>query len=397
MKMKNIAICIITICLTLWTFAEFADARGGGGRGGGGFSRGGGGFSRGGGGFSHSGGGSYGSIRNSDRSSTRDYSRSSGADFSRPDTSDLSRPSRDYSDRRVDGGLSDSQSRNFQDRASNLTPEQKQSLADRAGTLTPEQKQSLQERAGSLTPEQKQQIQEKASNLTPEQKQQLQERASNLTPEQKEALRQKFEDSGLTADQLPSDISDEDREDWQEWRDENREDWQDWYEDEYDDYWDDHYHSTWWYGYPVSSVSYSFYMDNSPPCQNKVMINQAGGYTTYYQCNSVWYQPVYSSGDVKYVVASPPAGAELASLSNSYVVTVDGEDYYVSNHAFYRAVTRNGQILFVLVDPPIGAKVNTIPQYAVEIKHGGQTYYRFDKIFYQKQGDAFVVVVNPGV
>jgi hypothetical protein len=33
----------------------------------------------------------------------------------------------------------------------------------------------------------------------------------------------------------------------------------------------------------------------------------------------------------------------------------------------------------------------------VAIEHLGQTYYRFDKIFYTRQGDFFVVVKNPGV
>lgn len=278
-----------------------------------------------------------------------------------------------------------------------LSEGQRQDLRERASNLTPDQKQTLQDRADTLTPEERNTLRSRASELSPDQKQQVKDRAASLTPEEKEQVRQKYEDSGLTPSQLPSESHDQNQEDRQEWRDQNREDWQDWYEDEYHDQWDDHYHSTWWYGYPVSSVSYSFYVDDTPPCQNKVLVSHAGGYTTYYQCNSVWYQPAYASGDVKYVVASPPAGAEVASLSYYYVVTVDGKDYYVSNHAFYQAVTRNGQIVYVLVDPPVGAQVPTIPQYAVEIQHQEKTYYRFDKVFYQRQGDAFVVVANPGV
>jgi len=190
---------------------------------------------------------------------------------------------------------------------------------------------------------------------------------------------------------------DEAREDWQDWRDQSREDWQDWYEDEYDDHWDDHWHSSWWYGYPVSTVSYSFYINNSPPCQQTVLINQVTGNTTYYYCNSVWYQPAYAGGEVKYVVTAPPAGAELSTLTDPYQVTVGGQDYFVSNHVFYQKITRNGQTLYVTVDAPPGARVPTIPQYAVGIEHQGQSYYRFDKIFYQRQGDFFVVVANPGV
>jgi hypothetical protein len=239
----------------------------------------------------------------------------------------------------------------------------------------------------------------------------LKNRAQNLTPSQKQDLRQKFENSGLKPNQLPGrdgeqwqdrrdEIGDkwqENREDWQNWRDDAREDWQDWYEDEYHDYWDDHWYSPWWYGYPVSTVSFSFYIDDTPPCQRTVIVNQATGASTYYYCNSIWYQPAYTTGEVRYVVTAPPAGAELESLSDPYKVTVGGQDYFVSNHVFYQKITRNGQSLYVTVDAPPGARVPTIPEYAVEIEHQGQHYYRFDKIFYVRQGDAFVVVKNPGV
>ena len=144
-------------------------------------------------------------------------------------------------------------------------------------------------------------------------------------------------------------------------------------------------------------VSYSFYMDDTPPCQKTVVINQATGSTTYYYCNSMWYQPAYSAGEVKYIVTAPPAGAELTALTDPYKVTVRGQDYFVSNHVFYQKITRNGQTLYVTVDAPAGARVPTIPEYAVEIVHLGQSYYRFDKIFYQRQGDFFVVVTTRGV
>ncbi len=168
-------------------------------------------------------------------------------------------------------------------------------------------------------------------------------------------------------------------------------------DDEYHDHWDDHWYSPWWYGYPVSTVSYSFYMDNTPPCQKTVVINQATGQTTYYYCNSVWYQPAYNAGEVKYIVTAPPAGAELPSIPGPHKMTVGGKEYYLSNHVFYQQITRNGQTLYVTVDAPPGAKVPSIPEYAVEIEHQGENYYRFDKIFYVKQGDFFVVVKNPGV
>jgi len=183
---------------------------------------------------------------------------------------------------------------------------------------------------------------------------------------------------------LPSENPD--REDWQEWRNENREDWQDWYDDQYDDYWDDHYHSIWWYGHPVSMVSYSFYVDDTPPCQETVVINQLSGTTTYYHCNSVWYKPAYAAGEVKYVVTTPPAGTQLTTLVNPTRVRVEGMDYYLSNHIFYHKIIRDGQTVYIAVDAPLGAQVPAIPQYAVEIRHQGQTYYRFDKIFISGRG-----------
>ena len=68
-----------------------------------------------------------------------------------------------------------------------------------------------------------------------------------------------------------------------------------------------------------------------------------------------------------------------------------------SNHVFYQKIVRNGETLYTTVDAPIGAVVQTIPEYAVAIEAGGEPYYRFDNIFYQKRGNNFVVVANPGV
>jgi len=156
-------------------------------------------------------------------------------------------------------------------------------------------------------------------------------------------------------------------------------------------------HASWGYGYPVSTVSFSFYIYDQKPCQETIVINQSRGSATYYYCDSIWYQQAYTSGSVKYVVTSPPAGAELTSLSNARQVTVNGQDYYVSNHVFYEKIVRNGATLYTTVDAPIGAVVQTIPEYAVMVEADGQAYYRFDNIFYQKRGDGFVVVANPGV
>ena len=64
---------------------------------------------------------------------------------------------------------------------------------------------------------------------------------------------------------------------------------------------------------------------------------------------------------------------------------------------FYQKIKRDGKDIYVTVDAPVGAKVKTIPEYAVEVEHKGQHYFRFGQIFYKKQGDAFIVVKNPGL
>ena len=261
--------------------------------------------------------------------------------------------------------------------------------------MSPERQQRIDSWKSNATPEQKQQVKDRAANSTPEQRQQARDRVANMTPEQKEQAREKWENSGLNPEDMPD--RDEIREDWQDYRDDVREDWQNWYEDRYDDHWHYHWHSSWWYGYPVSTVSYSFYINDTPPCQKTVVINQTTGTTSYYYCNSVWYQPVHSSGEVKYVITAPPAGAELPKLTDSHKVTVADQEYYLSNHIFYQKINRDGQTLYVTVDAPLGARVSTIPQYAVEIEHKGKSYYRCDKIFYERQGEYFTVVANPGV
>ena len=285
--------------------------------------------------------------------------------------------------------------KNVRNSTPDMSPERQQRIDSWKANATPEQKQQVKDKTANMTPEQKQHVKDKAANMTPEQKQQVKDKVANMTPEQKEQAREKWENSGLKPDDLPD--RDEIREDWQDYRDENREDWQDWYEDQYDDYWDDHWHSSWWYGYPVSTVTYSFYINDTPPCQKTVVINQTDGNTSYYYCDSVWYQPTYVSGDVKYLVTAPPAGAELSKLTDPHKMFVGGQEYFLSNHIFYQKISRNGQTLYVTVDAPLGARVPTIPQYAVQIEHKGKDYYRFDKIFYERQGDYFTVVANPGV
>jgi hypothetical protein len=391
MSMGRFSLLLICVCLAAWILPDFAEAR----RGGGGFRGGGGGRN-----FSRGGGGSFGSIRNSPRPSqgmtrpSQGYNRPSQG-YNRPSQGQL--PERLPSQRPTqrDNGRLSREQQQVKDFKANMSPEQQQRIKDFESGRSTEQKQQLKDKAAKMTPEQKQAAKDRAADRSPEQRQQMRDRMADLTPEQKDQLREKFEDAGLKPEDLPD--RDEIREDWQDWYDQNREDWQDWYEDRYDDYWDDRWYSSWWYGYPVSRVSYSFYIYDQKPCQETIVINQARGSTTYYYCDSVWYQQAYTSGSVKYVVTSPPAGAELKTLSNPRQVTVNGQDYYVSNHVFYQKIVRNGKTLYTTVDAPIGAVVQTIPEYAVMVEADGQTYYRFDNIFYVRKQGGFVVVSNPGV
>lgn len=392
--MMSAAALFFVLCLSV----EHVDARGGG-RGGGGFGGGG----RGGGGFGGARGGySGGSVRQSRGYSTPSRSSDYGRQSARNPGGYNDVGSVRQSDRMVSSRPSTGGGRYESFGRGGTTPSQqpvqgkRYPNADLSGGNRPSQ-QPQREIFGSGPT---------ASQLPASERQQMRENrrqdGSRLSDDQKSQLREKYADSGLTPGQLPNDDgrwSDADREDWQDWRNENREDWQKWYNNHYDDHWDDYYgYSPWWYGYPVSTVSYSYYINDNPPCTSPVVLNQATGSKTYYYCSSTWYQPILSSaGTTKYVVTTPPAGAELTSLSNPQVLTVAGRQYYLSHYIFYQKITRNGQNLYVTVDPPVGARVATIPPYAVEVKYQDWTYLRFGQTFYQRQGDAFVVVKNPGL
>lgn len=217
---------------------------------------------------------------------------------------------------------------------------------------------------------------------------------SRLNDDQKSKLRKKYADGGLTPEQLPDDgVHDKNLKKKAYVRNE-------WRRDQYEDYWDDYRgYSPWWYGYPVSRVSYSYYVNDTPPCKTTVVVDEGtGGKKKYYYCSGTWFQPISStSGDTKYVVTSPPARAEVASLSNPSELKVDGKEYYLSSHVFYQKIKRDGKDTYVTVDAPVGARVATIPEYAVEVEHKEKIYFRFGEIFYQKKGDGFVVVKNPGI
>lgn len=375
--MRAWLVLLITVLFTFFIVVpEPVDARGRGGRGGAGFSRSG-------------GGGSFGSIRNSGSISRgSSFQRSdSRSNYNRSGWSDSNRPQRTQPTYR---SSERSRQTTIDQRRATQTGSDAAHRREKYQSLTPEQQQTVQDRRNQLSGDQ--------PVTTPERRQALKDRYDNLTPEQQDTLQERAEERRETRPTDP-----EDR--W-EWREENREDWQEYYDQVrqerwnkynylYHEYYDDYWHSHWWYhDHYHSSVSISFYINDTPPCSKTVVI--ANG-ATYYYCENVWYQPSYTQGEVKYIVISPPPGAEVTYLDNYEVINVGGQSYYVSHHTFHQRIERDGRTLFVVVDPPPGARVMSIPEHSVELEVNGKSYYRYDRIWYQKQelADGYTVVPPP--
>ena len=109
--------------------------------------------------------------------------------------------------------------------------------------------------------------------------------------------------------------------------------------------------------------------------------------------NTTYYQ-----GEVKYVLVSAPLGMDVPYLDSYETMVVGGKNYFLSEHTFYQKITRDGQPVYVVVDPPYGAKVRAIPEYAVKVEVSGQTYYRWDRNYYQRATDktgGYIVVRQP--
>jgi len=116
---------------------------------------------------------------------------------------------------------------------------------------------------------------------------------------------------------------------------------------------------------------------------------------TFYYCGGSYYDRVYVQSEVRYVPVSAPSGAELTKLENPVAMVIEGETYYLDNGNFYTKVRRDGKDVYVVIDPPIGAEVPSLPEEVREFKVGDATYYQFDKVFYRKLGDHYVVVPPP--
>ncbi len=146
----------------------------------------------------------------------------------------------------------------------------------------------------------------------------------------------------------------------------------------------------------TSQHYYPSYVFVGMPCTHTVV--QVGN-VTYYQCGSVWYNQVYSKGEVQYVEISAPKGAEITSLSDPKTIEVNGKTYYISEHTFYEKIKRDGKDIYVVVDAPYGAEVESIPEKSVEVKVEGTTYYQYDKLFYRKISEGkkttYVIVASP--
>jgi len=312
-------------------------------------------------------GGSLGSIRNSGSSSRHSVPRSAP----------IKRPPVDRS-----------QTQNRQQ----LTPPTDTAARQEAWqSKTPEQQQAAKEKLQSTegqnrekSLEDRQDLEERYENLTPEEQEQVKDRWDELSEEEQQQFEDRYEQRQENLD------------DRLEYREEAREDWQEWHEDQYDDYWDDHWHSHWWYGgYHHSSISVTYYVNDSPPCNT--MIVHSDGYT-YYHCDTTWHQATYYQGETQYVLVSAPPGVEITSLDDYEIIAVGGQDYYLNNHTFYQLITRDNRDVYVVVDPPYDAIIKVLPEYAVKVEVSSQTYYRWDKTYYQESTSvtgSYVVVRAP--
>jgi hypothetical protein len=175
------------------------------------------------------------------------------------------------------------------------------------------------------------------------------------------------------------------REDWQDYGDKVRDERREYAEDYYDEYWGWH-HSHHHHHYHSSAVYVSL------GCSHSTVIVSSH---TFYYCGGTYYDRVYVQSEVRYVPVSAPSGAELASLENPTVMVIDGEEYYLDNGSFYQQIRRDGKVLYVVVDPPVNAEVPSLPEGARELQVGDVTYYQFDRVFYRKLGEIYVVVEPP--
>ena len=98
---------------------------------------------------------------------------------------------------------------------------------------------------------------------------------------------------------------------------------------------------------------------------------------------------------MKYVPVAASSGAERTALESSTRMVIEGKEYWLDQGTFYVAVERDGRRVYVVVDPPVGAEVPKLPEEAREMKVDGQTYWQFDRVFYKKLGDVYVVVPPP--
>jgi hypothetical protein len=175
------------------------------------------------------------------------------------------------------------------------------------------------------------------------------------------------------------------REDWQDYGDKVRNERYEYAEKYYDEYWGWH-HSHHHHHYHSSAVYVSL------GCSHSTVIVSSH---TFYYCGGTYYDRVYVQSEVRYVPVSAPSGAELESLENPTVMVIDGEEYYLDNGSFYQQIRRDGKVLYVVVDPPVNAEVPSLPEGARELQVGDVTYYQFDRVFYRKLGEIYVVVEPP--
>ena len=103
---------------------------------------------------------------------------------------------------------------------------------------------------------------------------------------------------------------------------------------------------------------------------------QIGG-VPYDYCDGIYYQPA----DGGYQEVYPPVGAEIPQLPDgALAIDVGGQTYYYAGGGFY-AQQPDGT--FALVPPPLGAVVPDLPPGAIQVSVNGTVAYQFNGVYYE--------------
>lgn len=103
---------------------------------------------------------------------------------------------------------------------------------------------------------------------------------------------------------------------------------------------------------------------------------QIGG-ALYDYCDGIYYQP----GDGGYQEVYPPVGAAIPQLPDGAIqIVVGGQTYFYVGGAFY---LQQPDGTFAIVPPPMGAVVPELPPGASQVSLNGTVAYQFNGVYYE--------------